>query len=137
MQPESACSPITAATSRQGWKPKPAACRRTTMTRRSWDRNTLPAALTSASISASAMRGARAWRTAVRLRISFLNWNGSAFRRRSGRPSHRKISCGCWNKKESFYAEKLAGDRRFFRFLRTVAKMMERPTEKGLNYSYI
>ena len=34
-------------------------------------------------------------------------------------------------------AEKLAGDRRFFRFLRTVAKMMERPTEKGLNYSYI
>lgn len=105
--------------------------------RRSWDRNTLPAALTSASISAPAMRGARAWRTAVRLRISFLNWNGSAFQRQSGRPSHRKISCGCWNKKESFYAEKLAGDRRFFRFLRTVAKMMERPTEKGLNYSYI
>ena len=95
------------------------------------------AALTSASISAPAMRGARAWRTAVRLRISFLNWNGSAFQRQSGRPSHRKISCGCWNKKESFYAEKLAGDRRFFRFLRTVAKMMERPTEKGLNYSYI
>ena len=29
MQPGSACSPITAATSRQGWKPKPAACRRT------------------------------------------------------------------------------------------------------------
>lgn len=72
------------------------------------------AALTSASISAPVMRGARAWRTAVRLRISFLSWNGSAFRRRSGRPSHRKISCGCWNKKESFYAEKLAGDRRFF-----------------------
>ena len=66
-----------------------------------------------------------------------LSWNGSAFRKRSGRPSHRKISCGCWNKKESFYAEKLAGDRRFFRFLRTVAKMMERPTEKGLNYLYI
>ena len=29
MQPESVGSPITAAASRQGWKPKPAACRRT------------------------------------------------------------------------------------------------------------
>ena len=34
-------------------------------------------------------------------------------------------------------AEKLAGDRWFFRFLFIGAKMMERPTEKGLNYSYI
>lgn len=51
---------------------------------------------------APAMRGARAWRTAVRLRISFLNWNGSAFQRRAAGHRIGKSPAGAGIKKNRF-----------------------------------